>query len=130
MSEDDVRLLGFQDLAELVVVGKVNDGPAIDLSRVQRTCLEDPAGFRCLINAATCLLGWAAGRLAVVQIEESHVMTEVGIAGDGASTAVLGIAGMAAGDDDFEFARAAPARPRLAMHFRARPPGPSPSVLR
>src|SRR5262249_52270858 len=43
---------------------------------------------------------------AVIEVEQHDLMTEVGVAGDGASAAVLRVARVAAGDNDLKLARA------------------------
>lgn len=46
LGEYHIRLLGLDQAMELFVVGLVNNGPGVNLSRERRTCFEDFAGFR------------------------------------------------------------------------------------
>ena len=70
---------------------------------MERTRLEDLAGFPRLGHAASARFGRLVGRpLAIVQVEQDDLVAEVGIAGDGSSAAILGVARMAAADDDLE----------------------------
>ena len=94
VGEDGVGPLGLEDLAECLVVGRVDDRLAVELPRVQRARLQDFAGLLGLGDAAGAFR-LARRPLALVQVEEDDLVPEVRVAGDGASAAVLGIAGMA-----------------------------------
>lgn len=104
VGEEDVGVLGGEKLSELLVMGVVDDGLAIDLFGVNGRGVEDLAGFLRFGGAdggaiRICRLAEA---FATVEIEESDIVAEGDEAGDGASNAAFRVAGMGTGDDDFE----------------------------
>ena len=98
-------------------MGPIDDRVAVDLTREDRSGLEDLASLRRLGHADP--IPRPAGRDAVVEIEQDNFMSQIGIAGDGPAAAIFGVAGMAAGDDHLRLARRA-GWPEDVAH--ARPP--------
>src|SRR4029077_10023646 len=66
---------------------------------------EDLAGLLGLGHPEPASLGCFVWRpLAVVEIEEEDLVSQVGVAGDGAAATIFGVARMAAADDHLELA--------------------------
>ena len=100
VGENDVGLLGLDDLAERLVMCRVDDRLAVRLTGVKGPRLQDLAG---LLGLRHPRLAFGPGRpFAPIQVEQDYLVPQVGVAGDRAAAAVLGIAGMAAGDDHLE----------------------------
>ena len=100
LSKDRVRLLGLDQLRVLFVVRIVDNGVAVDLSGVGRPRLEYFASSFRLSDS----YGRAGRRpRSVVQVKQHYLVAKLGQASDGAAASVFGIAGMSAGDDNFQF---------------------------
>ena len=104
VGEEDVGTLGGEKLSELLVMGVVDDGLAVDLFGEHRRGVEDLAGFLRFGGAdgGAIRIRRFAEAFATVEIEESDIVAEGDVAGDGAGTAAFGVARMGAGDYDFE----------------------------
>ena len=104
VGEEDVGILGGEKLSEVLVMGFVDDGLAVDLFGVNGRGVEDLAGFLRFGGAdgGAIRIRRFAEAFATVEIEESDSVAEGDVAGDGASNAAFGVAGMSAGDYDFE----------------------------
>ena len=59
-------------------------------------------GFRRADAAALREAGFAAVAFSAIEIEQNHMVAEVGVAGDGAGAAAFGVAGVTACDHDSE----------------------------
>jgi hypothetical protein len=118
MSEDNVWAFGFHKSAKSLVVYPVNDGIAIDLSRVNRPCLENLAGFICLFHAhgAGIFVAFRAW-ITAVEVEQNDFVPQLCAARDCASATVLRIAWVPAGNNDLELAllTGCPSRLRLIV---------------
>ena len=97
MSENDIGTLGLENLAECLIVGRVDDRLAVELIRVERPRLQDFAGFFGLCNTGEA--GVARRPFALVQVKKDRLVPQVCVAGDCPATTVLGITRMAARDD-------------------------------
>ena len=108
LGEDQVGGFGGEEAGKFVVVRGIDDGAAIVLGGEDGARFQDGAGFFGFGGTdarAVFEVVCAAEAFAAVQVEENDFVAQVGVAGSGAAAATLGIAGMSAGDDDFEFAR-------------------------
>ena len=105
VGEENVGLLGLDDLAERLVVPGINDRPAVLLASLERSGLENLAGVSGLGHPVpACVFGLVGRPLAVVQVKENDLVAQLGVTGHGPSAAVFGVAGVAAADDHFELA--------------------------
>ena len=107
MREEDVRRQAFEHLSKFAVCRGIDDWLPVNLSGECWFRLQNPASLLrfCGTDFAALLPApvWAAA-LAFVQIKQRDVVTGLRISRDGAATGVFRVAGMAAGDDDFQFA--------------------------
>jgi len=99
VGEDRVGIFGFENFLEGLVVVVVDNGVSVFLIGVERAGFEDLAGAFGFGDADVG--GGFPG--AVVEVEESDVVSCRGEAGDGASGGVFGVAGVASGEYDFIF---------------------------
>ncbi len=108
LREYDVGLLGGDDLREGLVVLIVYDGASVVLICEGGVGFQDAAcfdGFGGSDFRTMAESGGSAIAFASVQIEQSYLMAEIGVAGDGSRAATFGISGMASGDDDLQSLR-------------------------
>jgi hypothetical protein len=99
LRENDVWLLGVEQALEVLVMGAVNNGVAIDLSRENRTGFQNLAGllrFGGPDGSALCGTAAAAETFAAIQIKQNNLMAERRIAGNRAGTTAFGVARVAA----------------------------------
>ena len=104
VGEDDVGLLSLQELAHLVVPGRVDLGRAIDLPREDRARLEDLARFETLRRAdgGGLVVAFSGNsRLTAREVDSNHLMPQLGESSHRSATTRFGIVGMAAHDDQF-----------------------------
>ena len=107
LGDDHVGPLGLQDFAEFVEVRRVEDCLAVDLPRIGGARLQNLARLAGLLHADVGGSSPLRRRpLAVVQVKEDDLVTELVIARNGSAATVLRIAGVPTGDNDFQFARA------------------------
>src|SRR6185437_15859778 len=107
MREDDVRLLCFNDLAEIIVAGGVHFGAGVDLAGEDRAGLENLARLYALrrANGGGFLIGFVLlleSEFAAREVERDDFMPEVCVAGHRSAGGGFGIIGMSARDDYFE----------------------------
>src|SRR6185437_5612341 len=98
--EDGIGVFIFDHFQECRVVRVIDDGVAVRLACPNRPGLEDVAGLSSLGNAD----GRGGLPRSIVQVEQRYVVALGGEQGDGAAASVFGVAGMAAGDNEFELA--------------------------
>ena len=107
VGEDELGLLGLEDLAKLVVPRRIHLRGTIDLTCEDGPCLEDLARLPALGGAdrrgLLVRLACNAG-LTPCQIEGDDLVAQVGEPGHRPAAAGLRVVGMAAHDDDLPLA--------------------------
>src|SRR5678815_1973180 len=104
--KQDVGLFGLDEFSKLIIAGVVDDRMAIALGGEDGSRLQNAAGFLGFRDAhvatyiRSCL---RTGLFTTIQIQKRDIMSELGVARDRPAAAVLGIAGVAATDDDLKF---------------------------
>jgi antitoxin HicB len=110
VGKDDVRLLGVDQLGELIVARRIHFRAGIDLAREDWAGLENLARLDALgrPNGGGFLRRLALfleTQLATRQVERDDLMTHVGIASHRPARGGFGVVGMAAGYDDLQLGR-------------------------
>jgi hypothetical protein len=107
MGKDDVGVLGGEELGELLIMGCVDHGLAVDLAREEWMRAQDLTrllGFRGPDGRAIkvrCFLSLAEA-FATIKVEQGDVMTKSHVAGDGAGAAAFGVARVGTGDENLQ----------------------------
>jgi hypothetical protein len=104
LGEENIGALLLYDFPELVEMGGIQDGVAIDLTCEYRTGLEYLGGFSGFGQA------YARGRasffsrpFAIVEMQENNFVTEFSEASDRTAAAVFGVSGMSSRNYNLEF---------------------------
>ena len=100
-----VWLFSEEDTCVRLIVGFINNGAAIDLIRECGAGVQNGTGllrFGCANRGTAAEARCAAKALAAIEIEQRHLMTEVGPARDGSAATAFGVAGMTACHDNLK----------------------------
>jgi hypothetical protein len=110
MSEENIRLLGFEEPPKLLIMAGVYNRVAIALSRKDGAGFQYFAGFPRFRNshtAARARIFLRTALLAPVQVQQNDFVSQIRVPRNRAAAAILGIARMAAANDYFELAAGA-----------------------
>lgn len=105
LGEHHVGIFAGEKAREALIVWGIDDRAAVVLAGKNGARFQTSTsslGFGGANGAAAVEARAAAESLAAVEIEQDHLMSQIGVAGDGPAAAALRVARMAARDDDFE----------------------------
>ena len=115
LGEHHVRSFRVERAREGLVMGGVDDGAAVVLAGEGGAGPEDLAclaGFGGANGGTVAGAGSAAEALTAIQVQQNHLVAELGVAGNRAGAAAFWVAGMTAGHDYLEDGHGGPSHQR------------------